>query len=908
MVARVAKRASVWCSAVLWLLSAQVFAEPAHFFQLNNGLRVYLKAVESGAPKVDMRLIVHFGAEHERGGEQGWAHLVEHMAFSGSARFSQAELRDMFAQSNLRIGPDINAVTGDTFTAYKLSVAASERELLHQNLMLLADWLSAVRFSADDLAREKRVLAAEALESQGQAGQSLQWSIPAFSSGGDPDVAMGGMADVRAASPAALEVFWRRGYRPDNAALLITGDLDLRQMEGRIRAVFSALKPGPNIPLPASSKPRRIPAAEPAAVVLDQAGGSHKVAISRWSDSARRSQEVMLALSAVQWHLSRSEESSLCGPAQHHSVVFSASQELHYLARVAVRSRELQCLSAMTEAVRQLRTQGMDADELRLFFDFLRTQYQRALAEEINTSSSAVAEVLQRHVVNGAKPLSQADRLQQLVSWASALALGDCNAIFERLLTRDAISLVAQGSGDEMPSPDQLSSTWQGAYLPSTDTKSAENYELAKTESQVAVRVQRLSDKQLTLEYDNGAQVHLLKTQNVKNHFDVMLVREGGLSLLPGLLHAAAEKLPQLLPSSGLGAASAVSVASGIRQHGVGLSWFVERYRHGMRGSARGAGAEALFSMLYQAQLPLQAASAVPVEGEALKPFVAGRRQLQSAIQHALYGEGVNTRSVEAVDTKSVVRAQRALYQGGHGVELYVAGDFDLQEIRELSDRYIGSLPVGIPAAMPTVSASAKRQRLVHHGNHANRADLYFYYVQSIANGIEREDAKFLLLREVLAQRLWRVLREQEGLGYGIELQLQRRQYERGGSSLRVNTVCEPQYIDRVQEGVDNVLLSVLTSEVAAAELDRARRRVAPDYRATLADNGSLLDEWVSLRQRGLSADDLGLIAPQVEQLTAGELQRFAQRFFKDSGFLQVSVVPQQQETSKLNILGAFAP
>ncbi len=905
MVAGLAKRVLLWCSAVLCLVAGEVSAEPARSLQLDNGLRVFLKAVESGAPKLDMRLIVHMGAEHERQGEQGWAHLVEHMAFSGSDRLSQAELRDLFAQSNLGIGPDINAVTGDQFTAYKLSVAAAELQLVQQNLRLLADWLSAMRFSADDLAREKRVIAAEALDGPDTLEQ-LQDRRAAGTPVAAPVSVMGVMADVRAAEPEALAAFWRRGYRPDNAALLITGDMDPVQMEQRVRAVFSALAvegAGPAAVLP---RPNTRPVEEATAVVLDQ-GGPHKVAVSHWSESARHSEDVLLALTAVQWRLGQSGDSSLCSAAQHHAVVFSATQELHYLARVAVRSRELQCLSAMTAAIIQLSEDGIDAAEALSFIDFIRGQHQRALVEEINISSSAVADVLQRHVIKGADPLSRADRLQSLLGWVSTLNLPDMNAVFDRELSPEAISLVVQGRGKAVPNAEQLQSVWRSASLPLAGSSVPEHYRLAETERQPAVETQWNSDRQLSLKYANGARVQLLKTKNVKNHFDVMLVREGGLSALPVGLQAAAEQLPQLLPSRGLSAASALSVASGLRQHKLGLSWFVERYRHGMRGSARGAGAEALFSMLHQAQQPLQSAAWAEVVGETDDVFLVGQRQLQSAIQRALYG-GAEGGGVNAgVELQSFAGAQRALYQGGGGLVLYVGGDFDWRKMRELADKYIGSLPAGAPAAVPAVSATPKRQRLVHHGNRANRADLYFYYVQSTDNGIEREDAKFLLLREVLAQRLWRVLREQEGLAYGFELQLQRRLFARGGSSLRVNTVCEPQHIERVQAGVDAVLLSVLTSEVAAAELDQARRRVAPAYREKLADNGSLLDEWASLQQRGLGAAELALVASQVEQLTASELQHFAQWFFKSSGFLQISVVPGLQQLDSAKKLGAFA-
>ncbi|MGB0864855.1 MAG: insulinase family protein, partial [Granulosicoccaceae bacterium] len=216
-----------------------------------------------------------------------------------------------------------------------------------------------------------------------------------------------------------------------------------------------------------------------------------------------------------------------------------------------------------------------------------------------------------------------------------------------------------------------------------------------------------------------------------------------------------------------------------------------------------------------------------------------------------------------------------------------------LDQMQALSDQYIGSLPKSQREYQaPGLKASAKRQRIVHRGNQPTRADMFFYYVQSASNELERFDAELLLMREVLAQRLWHVLREREGLGYDVSLQLRRRAFLRGGSSFTVGMVCDPNYAPEVRRRVDEVLLSLLVNGIDELELAPLRSRLSADYSELLRDNATLLAEWANQRERGRSIAQVLHTVAEIEAVDAKRLQQYARLFFKETGFLEVNVVP----------------
>ncbi len=190
---------------------------------LGNGLAVIVVPYESTG-LVTVATIVRAGSRLEpAGGPSGLAHVVEHMAHRGGRRFD-APAYDRLMQS---LGADGSALVTDDWTGYFVTApgAALERVLDAE-----ADRLTGMAFTASDYRLEagavqgesRRTVADPAFQARALL-RSLAFPLAGY--GHDP---LGRAADVAALASAydAALGFYRQWYRPDNATLLIVGDVE----------------------------------------------------------------------------------------------------------------------------------------------------------------------------------------------------------------------------------------------------------------------------------------------------------------------------------------------------------------------------------------------------------------------------------------------------------------------------------------------------------------------------------------------------------------------------------------------------------------------------------------------------------------------------------------------------------
>src|SRR5476651_921326 len=85
---------------------------------LPNGLTYFIRRNARPANRITLRLAVRAGSIDEADDQQGLAHLIEHMAFNGSAHFKPGEIFSYFESVGARLGPHVNARTGFDDTVY----------------------------------------------------------------------------------------------------------------------------------------------------------------------------------------------------------------------------------------------------------------------------------------------------------------------------------------------------------------------------------------------------------------------------------------------------------------------------------------------------------------------------------------------------------------------------------------------------------------------------------------------------------------------------------------------------------------------------------------------------------------------------------------------------------------------
>lgn len=231
-----------------------------HFGKLPNGLRYAVR--KNGVPpgQVAVRMRIDAGSLYEDDSEQGFAHLIEHLSFRGSKYVPDGEAKRVWQRFGATFGSDSNASTTPTQTVYKLDLPGATDAKLDESLRIFSGMMAAPAITAAGLAAERPAVLAEQREAPGPqvrysdairatffAGQPLAERSP-----------IGTIKTLEAATPASVQAFHDRWYRPERAVVIVSGDIDPQVAADLVVKNFAGWRgKGPNPADPDFGKPTK---------------------------------------------------------------------------------------------------------------------------------------------------------------------------------------------------------------------------------------------------------------------------------------------------------------------------------------------------------------------------------------------------------------------------------------------------------------------------------------------------------------------------------------------------------------------------------------------------------------------------------------------------------------------------
>ena len=226
-------------------------------YHLANGLDVILH-VDHRVPITHVELWYKVGSKDEAPGKTGLAHLFEHMMFQGTKHIPEDAYFKYLAQAGASAR---NGSTNTDRTNYFETLPASQLEL--------ALWLESSRMGflldrpsfRETFANQRDVVKNERRQRVENVplGAAYRLELEALFPPGHPyrHEVMGSMEDLDRATEADLKDFYARYYAPNNAVLLIAGDIDLPIAKGLVEKYFGPIPAGPPLDRPAPTAARR---------------------------------------------------------------------------------------------------------------------------------------------------------------------------------------------------------------------------------------------------------------------------------------------------------------------------------------------------------------------------------------------------------------------------------------------------------------------------------------------------------------------------------------------------------------------------------------------------------------------------------------------------------------------------
>ncbi len=220
-------------------------------FTLDNGMKVIVKE-DHRAPMSVVQIWYRIGSNDEPNGLTGISHALEHMMFKGTSAYPAEKL----TQTIKREGGRYNAFTGTDYTAY---YEIFEKSRMPISFQIESDRMVNLVMREEDFEKEIEVVKEERrLRTEDKPKSRLyeQLYAAAFNSSPNRQPVIGWMDDLNNMTLDDLKIWYRRWYAPNNALLMVAGDVTPEQVHQLATRYMAPLKPAP---LP-ERKPKREPA------------------------------------------------------------------------------------------------------------------------------------------------------------------------------------------------------------------------------------------------------------------------------------------------------------------------------------------------------------------------------------------------------------------------------------------------------------------------------------------------------------------------------------------------------------------------------------------------------------------------------------------------------------------------
>jgi zinc protease len=213
-------------------------ATDIHEFRLANGLKLIVKE-DHRAPTVANMVWYRAGSIDEQNGTTGVAHVLEHMMFKGTKKLKPGE----FSKKVAELGGRENAFTSKDYTAYHQQV---EKSRLAQVMALEADRMQNLRMDPSEFAKEIRVVMEERrlrTDDQPTALMMEALNATAFTANPYHHPVVGWMDDLQNMTAADALAWYQRWYAPNNAVVVIAGDVNPQQVLKLAEQFFGKIPP-----------------------------------------------------------------------------------------------------------------------------------------------------------------------------------------------------------------------------------------------------------------------------------------------------------------------------------------------------------------------------------------------------------------------------------------------------------------------------------------------------------------------------------------------------------------------------------------------------------------------------------------------------------------------------------------
>jgi len=900
-------------------------ADPAmRFGTLPNGLRYVVMHNATPPGQASLRLRIGAGSLEETDAQQGLAHFLEHMAFDGSTHVRNGEMIKILERKGLAFGADTNASTSWNETEYKLDLPKSDDDTVDTSLMLLREVASELTIEPSAIDKERGVVLSEERlrDTPGYRVLKQNFQFELQDQLASRRFPIGKVDVIQGANHALIDDFYRKYYRPEDAVVIAVGDFDPDAMEAKIKAKFGdwagkgAAGSGPELGSPLRRGITTNLIVEPGAA--EEAQLNWVALPDRSADSrARRRRDVVdqIAFSILNRRLARlirADDPPFISAASYRGDMFH-SAEVSTILATAHPGEWKSALAAIDQEARRLVQYGVSPEEIASEVDSLRAQRKEAAASEGTRNTPAIAEDINGTLSTPEVETSPTQDLALFEEDVKSLTPVEVNAAIKEafagsgpLVTVTTPTPIDGGDDAVKAAFAQISSGPVAA--PKVNAVLAWPYDSFGAPGVVAERKDVADLDTVFVRFANGVRLTVKPTKFSTDQILVQARVGGGELDLPKDHVTTAWAASAVMPEAGLGKISAQDTDQVLRSKIVGRDFTVTDDAFVFSGVTRPEDLQTQLQLLTasaadpgwrpEAFARMRAAAPTILTQMGATPEGAMGRYLARLLHSGDARWGVPDAGEIAAQSPAQFKAEFAPPLANGPIEIVIVGDTTVDKAIEAVAATFGALPprpaptTPSPASVHFPAPTATPIVLTHKGRADQAVGMVAWPTDDFLSDTQRART-VSTLAAVLQLRLTEQLRKAESVTYSPSAGAVASNVFDHYGYLVARVELPPAKLDGFFADVTQITADLRAKPVTPDELERAKLPAFDDLDKRRHTNVYWLNALA-----GAQADPRKLAAirtsePQVQRVTAEDIQKAAQAYFKDDRAWKLEVKPE---------------
>ncbi len=898
---------------------------------LDNGLRYYVRANDNPGGSVSMWLAVDAGSALQDPDQSGAAHFLEHMLFNGTERFPDNELTAVLRSFGAAFGADVNAYTSTDETVYELTMP-NDRDVVDTGLDVLSEWLSAATITEDAVTSERGVVLDEFRGREESVDGRAFAAIDALFFDGTPyegQQPIGTSEAISGMTTEPLRRFYDTWYRPDNAAIVVVGDVDAGAIEqGIIDRFESVVARGDTTPRPELTF---APGPVPEASVFsdpDLTSGYAFVTLPLAIDLDRsveeRVQRSILDQLVFDIIATRLSDDAARGTAPFRSASATSSSYVRSLDAPEI-SIEVSgdgvtaSITAILDEYERVRRFGVTDAEVARAVGTVRSANVSAIEgqgsrQDAEFADGYVTDFLDDDgVVSAQRQFDFVDAvLDRVTPQTLAWAFVDR---WERSGPHMFVSL-PQAEAIDAPSVDELvtiaETTSTRPLASRRDTAESLDELMASPEPVAEIdRFALAGDVAFdgfdptVLEFANGVRVVINPTKIVEGYLQFDGRSPGGLTAVAEADLPDASVAGEVVYESGVADVDPVAFDAFVADREIDLYASISAFTEDLTGYSATKDTEALFQYVHllmtdprvdRVALENYLADALPLaENPGSDPDYAGAVALLEARYDDPRFLDLDAAQLETVDVDGIERVMRDRYGDASDWVFAISGDVDVDEVEDLARRYLGTLPStgrveNVDFAEPAPPAGVVRETV--RAGTGERAAVTTLWTAP-ATPSRADDTVGLIVAELVSSRLVDRLREELGETYSPSASFQITGGPTPNAELYVSVSTSPALVADVARQVLVELEDLRQAGPSAEEFSSAQAVVVESL--GFIDNQTINDEVLKvLVDPSGNADIVDYVNEYfvAQEITRDDVAEAIRRWALPTQYIQIVTLP----------------